>query len=1379
MIQSTLDFSKRIRDLTTNFIGREWLLREVDDFLQQESEHYLVIIGEPGIGKSAFAAHLTRTRKIHAYHFCTAREAGTLDPIAFVRSLSYQLAHTLPDFASHLIAQEAVKIDASQEIRQMQGGTAYNVYIERLIAQTHSADEAFQHLVREPLKTWALAQPAGRKVILLIDALDEGIRLERHPNIPDLIDSARDLPASVYWLLTSRPGEYFTVFPGKRVVMKDDSTKNIEDVREYVGKMLAETPKATDSDTAALRDKLVQHSSGNFLYLYYLLSALREDNDSRQLSAIPDRLPVGLDGVYREFLDRWLKYKTKDEWHQIYRPVLGVLTVVREALDFATLVNLSGVGAQEVSDTISALSQFLDILDEDASIRYRIYHTSFADFLNDRDRNPNYWIDPRYYHRRIADYYLGKHAESWAGCDEYGLRYLPVHMTEAGYRDELYRLLTASPDWMEAKFTNYNSNIAYVDDLELALMDFADPLTSSQLAALSQFHAARQVVHGKADFYTDNDLRTLVWLGRGIEAENYAHLRADPTRMFWALFVVYEAMRQKNILRPDLLEDARIAIRAIEDDEEKLAALAQIAVALAAVVREADLEAALMELKQVAHLVPGNWWSSLIEVGIKLDQIGYKDLASDILAEVRRNTKEEMPWSTELLIELGRALLHIGRASEAGALLNEVHQVAGTPEKEHNRLQILMDLATAFAQTGLEDSADDVLSEVNQLINIDRDPASQVAGLIDLARTLAEIGRGEHIDDVLKGVNRLLDDIEGPVQRVSVLINLATLLARVGRKEQAHTALQEAKRILLDSPYDSHDEPAPFENSQKSEVMRKLTEVLAQTGLFEEARQVALSINEKRVRSESLRVWVEASARAGRLPDAEQVAQAIDDIQVRARALEFLSMIRADLHQFKDAERIAHSIDTDYMRAAALSYLSATLAFDGKKAEASLHFTELEKNARHIFNPEHRSWALLHVARVLANNNYTEKANVVLVWARQSANFIYDSQRRDKFLIELVATLAQQGLFTEAKKAADAIHSYLNQASALQYLALALAGAGKSSEAGAVFREAMATLDVPNDHPYFRAAGLMQIAVAAVQAGCQDESQTILAEAKRVTWLSLQFMTLGNLALHEWILTLIQIGNFIEAGEIASNLSAGYYRAEALIELAEALSRAGHRAEAWEAFEKSWDAARSSSPSELIHLTRTLFQAGYEKEARAALAEAVEVIHTLQPGHDSPDVNLANQLIHLAEAFTEAGCNKDARSIFEEAERSISAFGDLYSAQRWGHLSSALARAGYFDDAKKAFFAIALRERNFPRSLYLPNLAIEFAKSQRFCEAFTLLDQSEGDLDQFLQSLAEWSPAFERAGPGLAITILREALRIAGWICPDWQEIYDLIHSRP
>src|SRR5438046_1975043 len=102
MNQSGSKLASPIEDTTRNFVGREWLFRQVDDLLTTGEGQYFVISGEPGIGKSAFALRLTQIKKVHAYHFCSALKGGTLDPISFAGSLSQQLTRSLPDFGQYV-----------------------------------------------------------------------------------------------------------------------------------------------------------------------------------------------------------------------------------------------------------------------------------------------------------------------------------------------------------------------------------------------------------------------------------------------------------------------------------------------------------------------------------------------------------------------------------------------------------------------------------------------------------------------------------------------------------------------------------------------------------------------------------------------------------------------------------------------------------------------------------------------------------------------------------------------------------------------------------------------------------------------------------------------------------------------------------------------------------------------------------------------------------------------------------------------------------------------------------------------------------------------------------------------------------------------------
>jgi hypothetical protein len=82
-------FSDSIQQLTSGFTGSTWVLNKIDHWLQQKDQQFLVIAGEPGVGKSASTAHLIQTRKdIVAYHLCQAVDSETLKPGRILRSPS-------------------------------------------------------------------------------------------------------------------------------------------------------------------------------------------------------------------------------------------------------------------------------------------------------------------------------------------------------------------------------------------------------------------------------------------------------------------------------------------------------------------------------------------------------------------------------------------------------------------------------------------------------------------------------------------------------------------------------------------------------------------------------------------------------------------------------------------------------------------------------------------------------------------------------------------------------------------------------------------------------------------------------------------------------------------------------------------------------------------------------------------------------------------------------------------------------------------------------------------------------------------------------------------------------------------------------------------
>lgn len=494
-----MDFSKRIQDLTVEFVGREWLLQQVEDFLRDDPKRYLVIVGEAGIGKSAVAARLIQVRKIHAYHFCSVLEGGKLEPIAFVRSLSLQLSKSLPEFSKHIVESATSYISNRVEVGEMTGGIAAGVYIdsaagvniEQFLVQTKSAAEAFQYLVREPLEAWVAENDPKEPVVILVDSLDEAVRLDRQPNILDLIKQAQDLPPRVRWLLTSRPGKHLSTLPGLRIEILDNSSQNMQDVQTFISNVLSEPAvsavlKANRQDAHLLNDELQRRSGGNFLYLRFVLAGIRKKAAAGRSLGTIDRLPVGLDGVYKEFLERALGDKA-DEWSQTYRPVLGVLATAQESLSLPQLSAFSGIKPQAVNDVLVSLRELLDLATEDESGASRIFHTSFKDFLTDIEANPDFWVSPQDYHQQISSYYFNTYDGKWEHCDHYGLKYLPSHLSGSGSYDKLRELLLDF-NWLQAKLTALDvssvlSDFTFVpDDSELGLIKGAIKLAAHNVS---------------------------------------------------------------------------------------------------------------------------------------------------------------------------------------------------------------------------------------------------------------------------------------------------------------------------------------------------------------------------------------------------------------------------------------------------------------------------------------------------------------------------------------------------------------------------------------------------------------------------------------------------------------------------------------------------------------------------------------------------------------------------------------------------------------------------------------------------------------------------------------------------------------------------------
>lgn len=452
-------FERDIERLTEGFTGRDWVVEEIDRWLQQENERFFILTGEPGIGKSAIAARLIQLRQdIAAYHFCIAGRSGTIEPNNVLLSLAAQLIDYFPDYAeafANTIKPLRLSVNVEITIETIKDSEIRGVVINNL--HTQNPQEALNVVLRQPLA--ALPNPPQQPVLILIDSLDEAVTFSDRDNLVTLLAGIYDLPSWVRLILTSRPEDRVLVEfePMKPQRLEKLSEQNLSDIRQYVEQRveqptLQERLKETEVIPRTLIDEITKLSSGNFLYTKLLLNDVEAGRQAfNDLSA----LPKSIDDIYLTFLKRF----KPQEWKTQYQPILGTLTITQEPVTEEELANFTGLGAEQLRQDLGILRQFLDVIGNgDCEENYVIFHQSLRDYLLDKKRNQYFWCDAKTHHDLLINCYKKK-SVYWRQLkliDRYGLRHLAKHLVKAERETELHTLLaleTANQRnaWFDAK----------------------------------------------------------------------------------------------------------------------------------------------------------------------------------------------------------------------------------------------------------------------------------------------------------------------------------------------------------------------------------------------------------------------------------------------------------------------------------------------------------------------------------------------------------------------------------------------------------------------------------------------------------------------------------------------------------------------------------------------------------------------------------------------------------------------------------------------------------------------------------------------------------------------------------------------------------------
>ena len=155
-----------------------------------------------------------------------------------------------------------------------------------------------------------------------------------------------------------------------------------------------------DVGPAAFLMQMTGLSEGNFMYLMHVLPEIAGGRLSRETVGDISALPRGLKRYYQRHW-RDMKDLNPERFATLQRPVLCFLATSREPVTIPQLMEWTGLEPGDVRGVIDEWREFLNSDPEPPPPRYRVYHRSFAEFLDEQE-------NLRWYHSKIAGTALGK-----------------------------------------------------------------------------------------------------------------------------------------------------------------------------------------------------------------------------------------------------------------------------------------------------------------------------------------------------------------------------------------------------------------------------------------------------------------------------------------------------------------------------------------------------------------------------------------------------------------------------------------------------------------------------------------------------------------------------------------------------------------------------------------------------------------------------------------------------------------------------------------------------------------------------------------------------------------------------------------------------------
>ncbi len=419
-------FTQRIKP-PSDFIGRNWLLKRIDDWLTKRTSSLLWLHGTPGIGKTAFMSWFAQQRKdlVVGSFYCQYKFQKKSETIAHeaILSLALQLGQREPAYLKQIISHER---------------------LDRTALENHTAEELFSFLLVEPMvqiDNSMAANGRAKQFILTLDGLDEA-----HPNgsrnvLLDIITrNALVLPACLAIVISSRIEEKFVPQMAgiDTIAITADCEENHQDICQWLERYTPSNLKEQQSQL--ITETVIRQSEGLFLYLRLL------KQDFGRFLENPELTPTGLDNFFSASFNRF--FPDIETYSADQRPLLELLVSALEPVSQQTLcaaLDWDTYRYDKVMASFGALlinvpfEQECSGSNEEAfnqSLKLTPFHKTLIDWLTSPSRAELYRVSCQQGQKRWSESLWLLYQTNLSRLHFYGVRFLPQHLIFEGRFNE-------------------------------------------------------------------------------------------------------------------------------------------------------------------------------------------------------------------------------------------------------------------------------------------------------------------------------------------------------------------------------------------------------------------------------------------------------------------------------------------------------------------------------------------------------------------------------------------------------------------------------------------------------------------------------------------------------------------------------------------------------------------------------------------------------------------------------------------------------------------------------------------------------------------------------------------------------------------------------